>query len=187
MTDSEQQGIDISRDLKKLLREVIRPRKVSRSQSMNRSSDIRPGTVHSQNTLSLTPNDELVFEINSTAGQNNGLVAKLQINNTAPKPVLFKITTTRPERYGVKPCTSQMKIGGSCDVEIHVHQTHLNEETLAGDIVISQEVLTTLMKDRFLVTAITLEEDAEENLTQSQLTNLIKPVSYTHLTLPTKA
>ena len=67
-----------------------------------------------------------------------------------------------------------MKIGASCDVEIHVHQSQLSGETSTGDNIISQEVSASLMKDKFLVTAITLEDDSDENLSQSKLADIMK-------------
>ena len=46
----------------------------------------------SRNLLGLTPSDEVAFDVNNNAGQNNGLHAKLQIRNTANKPVIFKVS-----------------------------------------------------------------------------------------------
>lgn len=132
----------------------------------------------SRNLLGLTPSDEVAFDVNNNAGQNNVLHAKLQIRNTANKPVIFKIKTTSPEKYRVRPSASQLKIGGVCDVEIHVHQSQLNDESSEGtttnSIIISSEVSASLIKDKFLVTAITLEEDTDEHLPQSKLNELLK-------------
>ena len=86
----------------------------------------------------------------------------------------MQIKTTSPEKYRVRPSSAQMKIGASCDVEIHVHQSQLSGETSTGDNIISQEVSASLMKDKFLVTAITLEDDSDENLSQSKLADLMK-------------
>ena len=69
-----------------------------------------------------------------------------------------------------------------CDVEIHVHQSQLNEASSEnssssnGAAVISPEVTASLMKDKFLVTAITLEEDSEEYFSQSKLNELLKVI-----------
>ena len=79
----------------------------------------------------------------------------------------------------MRPSASHIKVGGVCEVEIHVHQSQLSDDT-SGDIsssnsnYISTEVSASLMKDKFLVTAITLEEDSEEHLPQSKLNELLK-------------
>ena len=79
----------------------------------------------------------------------------------------------------MRPSASYIKVGGVCEVEIHVHQSQLSDDT-SGDIsssntnYISTEVSASLMKDKFLVTAITLEDDSEEHLPQSKLNELLK-------------
>ena len=80
----------------------------------------------------------------------------------------------------MRPSASHLKVGGLCDVEIHVHQSQLNDDagenssTTAGSSVVSQEVFASLMKDKFLVTAITLEDDTEDHYSQSKLNELLK-------------
>ena len=69
-----------------------------------------------------------------------------------------------------------------CDVEIHVHQSQLNEASSEnssssnGAALISPEVTASLMKDKFLVTAITLEDDSEDYFSQSKLNELLKVI-----------
>ena len=88
----------------------------------------------------------------------------------------------------MRPSASHIKIGGVCEVEIHVHQSQLSDEA-SGDNpsssihVISTEISASLMKDKFLVTAITLEEDSDEHLPQSKLNELLKVNTYTNYTL----
>merc|ERR1712001_238939 len=102
------------------------------------------------------------------------------IRNISNKSVVFKIKTTSPEKYRVRPSASHIKIGGTCDVEIHVHQSQLNIEessensSSTGSLVVSPEVSASLMKDKFLVTAITLEDDKEDYYSQSKLNELLK-------------
>ena len=92
----------------------------------------------------------------------------------------------------MRPSASHIKIGGVCEVEIHVHQSQLSDEA-SGDNpsssihVISSEVSASLMKDKFLVTAITLEDDSEELLPQSKLNELLKVHTYTNYTLTLNA
>ena len=80
----------------------------------------------------------------------------------------------------MRPSASHIKVGGVCEVEIHVHQSQLSEDT-SGDYPASSssnfippEVSASLMKDKFLVTAITLEDDSEEHFPQSKLNELLK-------------
>jgi len=148
--------------------------------SLNSSFNIGNTNTPNRNLLGLTPSDEVVFDVNN-AGENNGLQAKLQIKNNSNKMVVFKIKTTSPEKYRVRPSASYIKANGSCDVEIHVHQSQLNDDQPGNNAVaavsssiISPEVSASLMKDKFLVTAITLEEDADENPSQSKLNELLK-------------
>ena len=92
----------------------------------------------------------------------------------------------------MRPSASHIKIGGVCEVEIHVHQSQLSDEA-SGDNpsssihVISSEVSASLMKDKFLVTAITLEDDSDELLPQSKLNELLKVNTYTNYTLTLNA
>ena len=80
----------------------------------------------------------------------------------------------------MRPSASHIKVGGVCEVEIHVHQSQLSEDTLgdnppsSSSNFIPPEVSASLMKDKFLVTAITLEDDSEEHLPQSKLNELLK-------------
>ena len=67
-------------------------------------------------------------------------------------------------------------------MEIHVHQSQLNDEVSSenssstGSLVVSPEVSASLMKDKFLVTAITLEDDKEDYYSQSKLNELLKVI-----------
>ena len=45
----------------------------------------------SRHLLGLTPSDDVVFDVDNTSGQANGLQAKLQIKNIANKAVVFKV------------------------------------------------------------------------------------------------
>ena len=60
--------------------------------SLNSSFSVGTPSGPNRNLLGLTPSDEVVFDINNNAGQNNGLLAKLQIRNIANKSVIFKVT-----------------------------------------------------------------------------------------------
>ena len=47
----------------------------------------------------------------------------------------------------------------------------------SGSSVVSPEVSASLMKDKFLVTAITLEDDKEDYYSQSKLNELLKVIN----------
>ena len=56
----------------------------------------------------------------------------------------------------------------------------------SGSSVVSPEVSASLMKDKFLVTAITLEDDKEDYYSQSKLNELLKVINnsmYLNLTM----
>ena len=59
--------------------------------SLNSSFSAGSASGPNRNLLALTPSDEVVFDINSNAGQSNGLLARLQIRNIANKSVVFKV------------------------------------------------------------------------------------------------
>ena len=59
--------------------------------SLNSDFTLGSGSAPNRNILGLTPSDEVVFDVNISAGQNNGLAAKLEIKNIANKSVVFKV------------------------------------------------------------------------------------------------
>ena len=62
-------------------------------------------------------------------------------------------------------------------MEIHVHQSQLNDNvTESADIqtLLTTEQLASLLKDKFLVTAITIQDDSDENLSYLKLTEIVK-------------
>ena len=74
--------------------------------------------------LLLTPGQEILFS-NSSVGD---LVAKLQIQNVSAKPVGYKIKTTSPEKYRVRPSTGQLGPGATASVEIHCSGADMPED-----------------------------------------------------------
>ena len=67
------------------------PQALTPPPSLNSSFTFGSGSGSNRNILGITPSDEVVFDVNSSAGQNSGLVAKLQIKNIANKSVIFKV------------------------------------------------------------------------------------------------
>jgi len=162
------------------------PKSASRALNMSAFSDAQsPGASFnagpiSRDILSLTPNSEVVFEVNAAT---SSLVAKVKIANTSAKIVVFKIKTTSPEKYRVRPSLSHLRAGESADVEIHLHPSQLAVEQSAlaeaTDLstVLTAEASAALLKDKFLVTGVTLKEDVpdgEEDLGHAKLTDLMK-------------
>jgi len=85
-------------------------------------------------------------------------MAKLQIQNVSSKPVGYKIKTTSPEKYRVRPSTGQLGPGTTASVEIHC----------SG----GQSTSTPgLVRDKFLITGVYL---TSTDLTQAQLTDALK-------------
>ena len=100
-----------------------------------------------------------LFQVIFSSGASGEFSAKIQIQNISSQPVGYKIKTTSPEKYRVKPSTGTLAPNSSATVEIHVS---------AG-----QGALTpaSLVRDKFLITAIFLEE---VDIKQQQLSEALK-------------
>jgi len=105
--------------------------------------------------LRLTPGQEVVF---SSTGAGD-LAAKVQIQNISSKIVGYKIKTTSPEKYRVRPSTGSLSPGLAATVEIHVS---------GGQ---ATTVPSSLVRDKFLITAVYLESI---DLGQQQLADALK-------------
>jgi len=105
--------------------------------------------------LRLSPGQEVVFSTTS-AGD---LAGKVQIQNISTKIVGYKIKTTSPEKYRVRPSTGSLSPGLSATVEIHVS---------GGQ---ATTVPSSLVRDKFLITAVFLESN---DLGQQQLADALK-------------
>jgi len=116
--------------------------------------------------LSLNPSSEVLFEVNAAT---NSLVAKVKITNTSAKIVVFKIKTTSPDKYRVRPSLSHIRAGETADVEIHLHPSQLCVEPGAAlaevsdlGTVLTPEASASLLKDKFLITGVTYKPEAED-------------------------
>jgi len=94
--------------------------------------------------LVISPSHEVLFSPSAATGD---LTAKLQIQNVSQKPVGYKIKTTSPEKYRVRPSTGSLGPGLSASVEIHCSGTGASVASGAW----------TLVRDKFLITGIFLE------------------------------
>jgi len=84
------------------------------------------------------------------------LTGKVCLTNTSGKPLGYKIKTTSPEKYRVRPSTGCISPGQSVTVEIHVS---------------GQKEVSSLNRDKFLVTAVLLDR---EDIPAPQLTDALR-------------
>ena len=131
---------------------------MAQSPSQDSVASIVSNSVNSVNNnnsdiLLITPGHDVVF----TSSGSGDLVAKLQIQNISSKPVGYKIKTTSPEKYRVRPSTGSLAASSTAAVEIHV----AGGQTAPGGLV----------RDKFLITGIYL---ASSDLTQQQLNEALK-------------
>lgn len=68
------------------------------------------------NLLRLSPGDDLQFQ----KTKDGDLFAEVQVANIAAKAVVYKVKTTSPDKFRVRPSIALLAPGGSCVVEIHV-------------------------------------------------------------------
>lgn len=96
--------------------------------------------------VKLTPDGQLVFEVNGQGGAE----AILQIQNTGDTPVMFKVKTTAPDKYIVKPNSGLLKARGQTAVKMSLRP---DQKRLAQK---EEEC-----KDKFLVQTL-LETDVND-------------------------
>merc|ERR1719474_2236184 len=90
--------------------------------------------------LHLSPAQEVIFSTSSLGD----LTGKVVLTNTSGKPLGYKIKTTSPEKYRVRPSTGSISPGQAVTVEIHVS---------------GQKEVASLNRDKFLVTAVLLDRE----------------------------
>jgi len=104
--------------------------------------------------LRISPGQEVTFS-NTATGD---LFGKIHIQNISTKVVGYKIKTTSPEKYRVRPSTGSLGLGQSAVVEMHV----------SGGYAMTP---SSLVRDKFLITAVILESS---DLGQQQLAEALK-------------
>jgi len=90
--------------------------------------------------LKVNPDQEIIFSPSS----GGDFAARVQLTNTSDKIAAYKMKTTSPEKYRVRPSTGSLGQGQSITIEIHVSRSQVQNET-------------SLLRDKFLITAITLD------------------------------
>jgi len=110
------------------------------------------GEPQGTDLLHLSPAQEVIF---STSPLGD-LTGKVSLTNTSGKPLGYKIKTTSPEKYRVRPSTGSISPGQTVTVEIHVS---------------GQKEVASLSRDKFLVTAVLLER---EDIPAAQLADALR-------------
>ena len=79
--------------------------------------------------LRLSPSQDIIFSPNSYGD----LTARIQMSNVSSSVVAFKMKTTTPERFKVKPSTGCLSPGDSSMMDISVTKSHLSQSDNIGN------------------------------------------------------
>jgi len=134
---------------------VVSPSAESLGSAVSSSSGMGgSGQPGGQDLLRLSPAQEVMF----SSSPMGDLTGKVTLYNNSGRPLGYKIKTTSPEKYRVRPSTGCLPPGQDATVEIHVSSSQAKE---AGS----------LLRDKFLVTAVLLDR---EDLPPPQLAEALK-------------
>ncbi|XP_060064841.1 motile sperm domain-containing protein 2-like [Ylistrum balloti] len=97
--------------------------------------------------LTISPAEELEFIIDESGKEAYDTIS---LKNTLPYPIAYKVKTTSPEKYKVRPCFGVAKPGSTVVVYVYLQQGFEN----------------TICKDRFLVMAMEVTTDSQEKLAE---------------------
>ena len=103
--------------------------------------------------LRLTPAEEVIFQ---PGGSGQDLIARVNVANATGKAVAFKIKTTSPEKFRVRPSMACLGPNGTLQIEIVVQAA--NNPSL-------------LVRDKFLISASSVDHDG---LTHAQISDIMK-------------
>ncbi|XP_028846945.1 motile sperm domain-containing protein 2 isoform X2 [Denticeps clupeoides] len=124
---------------------VIRPKKVNFSEDLDRGDSIsrtkwvrKPQTTFKGTLINISPAEELSFGSKDTERK-----CLIILNNVTKNQVAFKVRTTAPEKYRVKPSNTSCEAGASVDIVVSLH----------GGFQASPQ-------DRFLIMAAEMEQSA---------------------------
>ncbi|XP_061164745.1 motile sperm domain-containing protein 2-like [Saccostrea echinata] len=92
--------------------------------------------------LTISPAEELKF-ITDDGGKDT-----ICLKNTLPYSIAYKVKTTSPEKYKVRPSSGIVKPGTTEKINVHLHQEHHQG----------------VDKDKFLIMAVELNGDPPDNL-----------------------
>lgn len=128
------------------------PSEESLSSLTSQGSPSKP--TNTDSILRLVPSDEVLFSP-SPAGD---LISRVQVVSLSPRVTGYKIKTTSPEKYRVRPSSGILTPGGSANIELHVAAANVANAA-------------SLVRDKFLITAVYLDR---EDLTHQQLQEALK-------------
>lgn len=95
--------------------------------------------------LTVSPAEELVFVMEEGAKESSDAIV---LKNTLPYSIAFKVKTTSPEKYRVRPSSGKIKAGSQVEVVINLQQGYQN----------------TVHKDKFLIMAMEVANESGESL-----------------------
>ena len=78
--------------------------------------------------LRVSPSQDLIFSPNSYGD----LTARIQMWNVSPGAVAYKMKTTTPERFKVRPSNGCLRPGESSMMDISVTKSHLSQSGNLG-------------------------------------------------------
>ena len=90
--------------------------------------------------LRVNPDQEVIFSPSSSGD----LSARVQLTNVSDKIAAYKMKTTSPEKFRVRPSTGSLGQGQTTTIEIHVSKSQVPNAA-------------SLVRDKFLISAITLD------------------------------
>lgn len=98
------------------------------------------GFTRTGSLLSITPAEELVFTGTTSTGE---ILQSLSLTNNTLSTVAFKVKTTSPESYRVRPSSGIIPANSSADVSVFLQPGHA----------------ASVVKDKFLVMSTELQDD----------------------------
>ncbi|XP_076446615.1 motile sperm domain-containing protein 2-like [Babylonia areolata] len=107
----------------------------------NSNSSASEGSSYSGRLLTISPAEELCFVMDEQTKEAFDIIT---LSNTLMYPIAFKVKTTAPEKYRVRPSTGIVKPGDTYEVYIYVQPGYIN----------------TVEKDKFLVMAMEVTGDS---------------------------
>lgn len=107
--------------------------------------------------LSLTPAETILFQKTNS----NEFAGNVEITNVSKKPITYKVKTTAPDKFRVRPSSGTLSPSNSATI----------------NVIIQKGQALPINKDKFLVMCMSLPDG--ESLTNEEITNLWKEVSAT--------
>ena len=122
--------------------------------------------LNSSNSLVTTPTGPLTTTVKRS----------LRIHNPNPSPIAFKVKTTAPKQYCVRPNSGRVEAGESVEVQGGLHHLHQSLAELTLTPVVLQALATeppphAKCKDKFLVQSAFISPD-DEMLTLAEMVSL---------------